>query len=285
MHQEDDIVEEVLIEETGNQIENFTLKTTSARSSLMRRAPFIIGLTLLYFVLRQLDHNYVFNPVNADIFLVLVIIAFVSSIYALSLLVQTPADEYYKKQVYRLFKRTNDVLDFLSVIPALMVLFTLANMFFISFSPISGSSMEPNFHDDEAVVFTHFNVNYERYDVVIIYVEELSDPYLIKRIIGLPGETVLIENNEVYINGDLLPQTFIDQNEVKTYCYNSDDINRCEFTVSADAYFVLGDNRDGKAVPDEINGYSIDSRSFGEVPLEDLFGKVKLTFKDYNILN
>ncbi|QMS85413.1 signal peptidase I [Candidatus Xianfuyuplasma coldseepsis] len=285
MHDEEDMIPTLDEEESIDQIENYTLQTTSARSSLLRRAPFIIGMTVLYFVLRQLDHNFVFNPVNADIFLLLIIVAFVTSIFALSLVVQTKQEELHKKQLYRLFKRTNDVLDFLSVIPTLMVLFTLANMFFISFSPISGSSMEPNYHDNEAVIFTHFNVSYERYDVVILYVEEYQDPYLIKRIIGLPGETVLIDNNEVYIDGELLPQTFIDQDTVKTYCYNSDDIDTCEFTVTDNSYFVLGDNRDGKAVVGEISGYSRDSREFGVVPYEDLFGKVILSFKDYNLLN
>ncbi len=267
------------------EVESFTLETTSQRSSLMRRIPIVFTLSLLYFVLRGFDPNYVFNPVNADIFIFLNILAMVSSIYGLSLVVKVKEEEYHFKNVYKIFKRTNEILDFFGVIPALMVIFTVVNMTFVSFSPISGTSMEPNFHDDEAVIFQHNLDSFERFDVVIIYVEELVDPYLIKRVIGLPGETVVIDHNEIYINGELLVQDFIDQDLVTTYCISASDINYCEFQVPQNEYFVLGDNRDGHAVVGQVSGYSVDSRTFGTVPVTDIFGKVILTFKDYNLLD
>ena len=86
------------------------------------------------------------------------------------------------------------------------------------------------------------------------------------------------------IDGVLLEQSFIDQDEIKTYCVTGHNINYCSFMVPDNSYFVLGDNRDGNAI-DTPSGYSIDSRTFGSVPIEDIYGKVILQFKDYNLLN
>ena len=152
--------------------------------------------------------------------------------------------------------------------------------------------MEPNFSDDQAVLFSHLSDQYERFDVVIIYRDNEAHPYLIKRIIGLPNETVRISNNEIYINDVLLPQDFIDQNVIKTYCTNQNisdfgvytDNQNCSFTVPENAYFVLGDNRDGNGI-EPSTGYSLDSRYFGPITTENIYGKVVFTFKDYNLIN
>lgn len=268
-----------------DQVEDFTLESTTVFQSLMRRLPLVLGATLLYFIIRSFDPNYIFNPVNSNLFELMAIGILIYGVFSILVLKGIDKTTMYLKTTYQKYKKVNDILDFLSIVPLLMLLITVLNIFFISFSPISGTSMEPNFHDDQAVVFSHINDEYKRFDVVIIFVAELSDPYLIKRVIGLPGETVVIDDNDIFINGVLLVQDFIDQDVVKTYCVSGHDINYCSFTVPLDSYFVLGDNRDGKAIQDAISGYSIDSRTFGSVPKEDIFGKVILTFKDFNLLN
>lgn len=282
-----DVEEEVVevVEEIVDQFEDYTLDTTSERSSLLRRLPLVLGTTLLYFIIRGFDPNYVFNPVNANVFELIAFIILVFSLFSLMLLVRLDRTTFHMKETLTKVKRVNDILDFFSVVPVLMLLITLVNIFFVSFSPISGTSMEPNFHDDQAVIFSHLNPKYERFDVVIVYVESLNDPYLIKRIIGLPGETVLIDDNEIYIDGVLLVQDFIDQEQVNTYCVSGQYINYCSFTVPENSYFVLGDNRDGHAVDGVVSGYSIDSRTFGSVSVDDIYGKVIVTFKDYNLLD
>jgi signal peptidase I len=286
--QNDENIEVISIEEDAeiliDQVEDFTLETTSIRSSLMRRLPLVLGTTVAYFILRTFDKNYIFNPVNSSLFEVIAMFILFYSIFSLIAIVRLKETTYHLKDTYTKFKKVDGILDFLSVVPILMLVVTVLNVFFISFSPISGTSMEPNYHDDEAVVFAHFTVTYKRFDVVIVYVEQQSEPYLIKRIIGLPGETVLIDDNEIYIDGVLLEQSFIDQDEIKTYCVTGHNINYCSFMVPDNSYFVLGDNRDGNAI-DTPSGYSIDSRTFGSVPIEDIYGKVILQFKDYNLLN
>lgn len=259
-----------------DQEENFTQETTSERSSLLRRSWIAIIASILFVVLSSLDHNIVFNPVVSPIFLVLGLVVFLIAIGLLITGLRLPLESYVKKSTYQLVKRQNNVMEFLVVLPVLMVIFTVINAFFLSFSPISGTSMEPNFHDGEVVIFSHISKEYERFDVIIIYAEAQQEPYLIKRVIGLPGEQVVIDHNEIYIDGVLIEQDFIDQDAVYTACVNSDDRDYCEFTVPADSYFVLGDNRDGHGLVDQPSGYSIDSRStsIGSIHRDETFGKV-----------
>jgi len=267
-----------------DQVEDYTVESTSIRSILMRRLPQVFGMTLLYFILRNFDENYVFNPVNNSLFEVVGVFILFYALFAFYAVKRLKETTFHTPDTYLKLKRVNDILDFLSIIPMLMLIVTVLNVFFVSFSPISGTSMDPNFHDDQAVVFSHIGVTYERFDVIIIEEDSLNEPYLIKRIIGLPGETVVIDHNEIYIDGVLLEQDFIDQEVVKTYCILGNSLNYCEFNVPDNSYFVLGDNRDGNAI-DQPSGYSVDSRTFGSVDEDNIFGKVILTFKDYNLLN
>lgn len=260
---------------------DYTFETITERTSLLRRLSVILLITPLFAVLSRLDPHRPFNPVTSGLFLSLGFVVFVLSIVLLVDARKTAPETFHDKEVYLKSMRQNSMLEFLVVLPVLMLVFTIVNMFFLSFSPISGTSMEPNFHDHEAVVFSHLSNRYERFDVIILYEESLDDPYLIKRVIGLPGETLVIDDNEIFINGVSIYQDFIDTNQIKTYCRGS-DINYCSFEIPMDSYFVLGDNRDGNAVAS--SGYSIDSRTFGAVHEDDIFGKVVWTFRDFNLL-
>ena len=287
MNEQNEVIEEQeeIVEMLVDQKDDFTIEAMSIRKTLRFRVPIILFEILMFHTLLLFDSNIDFNPVNSNIFsgitvFILLIIAF---IYFLNF--HTRNREYFSKSYYKRYKALHEVFDFLSVIPHLVLIITILNMSIVSFSPISGSSMEPNYHDNEAVVFSHMKDTYERFDVIIIFENSLSDPYLIKRVVGLPGETVVIDNNEIYINGELIIQDFIDQTLVHTYCVNGGNSNYCSFTVPSDSYFVLGDNRDGKAQDDTISGYSIDSRTFGSVNVEDIYGKVIWKFKDFNFLN
>ncbi len=282
---EEKTFEELL--ETDYQIESFTVRKTL-------RFRVIVGLvlTLLFLFIRRVDVYEAFNPINSFAFTIIALVIVIYCAVVLFVDYSTNENEYHKKEVYSRYKALNSIYDYFSIVPYLLVIFTVLNMFVFSFSPISGSSMEPNYSDDEAVVFSHLSDTYERFDVVIVYIEEFSDPYLIKRVIGLPGEKVIIDDNKIFIEVDgvktRIEQDFLDTTRVDTVCYDNTGTDRtyCEWELGDEEYFVLGDNRDGNGDDDFTSaGYSLDSRRFDEVPVSDIYGKVVLKFRDFNILN
>ena len=107
-------------------------------------------------------------------------------------------------------------------------------------------------------------------------------PFYLKRIIGLPGDHITIDHNVITINGVVIDQEFLeDENgsiNVYTYCDTS-QLEVCEFNVPVNSYFVLGDNRE----------HSLDSRypSLGYVSKEQMYGRVIIQFNNIlrSILN
>ncbi|MCD8012648.1 MAG: signal peptidase I, partial [Lachnospiraceae bacterium] len=99
----------------------------------------------------------------------------------------------------------------------------------------------------------------QRFDVVVFPFQYQEDTYYIKRIIGLPGETVQIVDGEIYINGDELEESY-GYEEIKNAGLASTEI-----TLGEQEYFVLGDNRND----------STDSRepSVGNITRDQIVGK------------
>lgn len=267
--------------------EDYTIETMKVRKTLRFRTFGAVIATLLFFTLRYLDPNVDFNNVNSPIFLIanFFVLLLGAIIYFYDNSVRTI--QYKQDTTFRSYKLFNNVMEIAVVVSYLSLTITVINMFFFSLSPITGTSMMPNYSDDDAVIFSHINDGYERYDVVIVHQNSDTTPYLIKRVVGLPGETVSIDNNRIFINDVLLIEEYINSEQVKTYCTNRNigtytDQDHCSFEVGVNEYFVLGDNRDGNAVSNA--GTSIDSRYFGPVDVNDIYGKVVLKFKDYNII-
>jgi signal peptidase I len=254
------------------------------KRKLSWKVPLVVLLVLGHEVLKMIDPYKDFNPTQSTLFeVILIITVFVGLSYWLFNRT-TDSIEYEKPFVHTLYKIWHSMVDYLMIIPVLVFIVTVTNMFFFSFSPISGTSMAPNLSDEEAVIFSHIYDELERFDVVIVYEDSLNEPYLIKRVIGLPGETITIENGRVYVDGSLLDEPLIDASIVETLCVQNGD-ETCTFDVEMDAYFVLGDNRNGQALSAQPSGYSIDSRTFGTVTKTDIYGRVVFQFKDYNILD
>ncbi len=83
----------------------------------------------------------------------------------------------------------------------------------------------------------------ERYDIIVFPYKYREKTYYIKRIIGLPGETVLIRDGTVYINGEPLDEDY----GVEPIAIGNEGTAREELTLGDDEYFVLGDNRNHSA--------------------------------------
>ncbi|HXF70448.1 MAG TPA: signal peptidase I [Thermoflexus sp.] len=127
---------------------------------------------------------------------------------------------------------------------------------------IEGSSMEPNLHDGEYVLINKVSYWFSpprRGDVVVFRFPHDPSRDFIKRIIGLPGETVAIRDGKVFINGRPLEEPYIRGPMVYTYG---------PVTLGPDEYFVLGDNRNA----------SNDSHNWGTLPRSAIIGKAELIY-------
>lgn len=138
---------------------------------------------------------------------------------------------------------------------------------------VSGDSMNNTLHDGQTLWINKFDKHYDRFDIIVFRhgasVDDdgyaIGDENLIKRVIGLPGETVRIdEKGRIYINGEELNENYGKD--------TIDDPGRAvkEVKLADDEYFVLGDNRND----------SLDSRYevVGNIKKSDIIGKL---FKKY----
>ena len=129
---------------------------------------------------------------------------------------------------------------------------------------VRGASMEPNFYDHEYLIIDELSYRLgdpERGDIVVFEYPRDPDQFFIKRVIGLPGETVEVSNGEITIYNDENPVGRVLEEE---YIGSERTLGKKKVELNPNEYFVLGDNR----------GYSLDSRSFGPIIDEDIIGKV-----------
>lgn len=130
---------------------------------------------------------------------------------------------------------------------------------------VSGNSMYPTFHNGEYLIVDELSKyvgEYRRGDVVILRYPVDPSKYFIKRIVGLPGETVAIRNGAVTISGGKLEKP-IALGEPYVKNTKDEDLSR---TLTNEEYFVMGDNR----------AQSSDSRIWGPVPAHLMDGKALL---------
>lgn len=151
------------------------------------------------------------------------------------------------------------------VILALVIVIPIRYFVFQPFI-VKGLSMEPNFHDGDYLIIDEFTYHFrelQRGEVVVFkYPNDPSQRY-IKRIIGLPGETIEIENGKVMIFNPEGSKTLEESNYLSSFAFTSGNLR---MTLDENDYFVLGDNRSS----------SSDSRRWGVLPRENIIGRVFL---------
>ncbi|MCP4216125.1 MAG: signal peptidase I [bacterium] len=131
---------------------------------------------------------------------------------------------------------------------------------------IKGHSMLPNLKDKERIIIYKWGIKsgLERFDIIVLNKPDSPNRTIIKRVIGLPGETVEIKEGEVYIDNIKIDQPFLSPN--KNVFFKR--IHMAPLKIRDGHYFVLGDNR----------VVSRDSRSFGTVPTNIIRGKAALRY-------
>lgn len=126
---------------------------------------------------------------------------------------------------------------------------------------VDGFSMIPTLQDGEFVLVSKLNYQFgkvERGDIIVFHFPMDPEQELIKRVIGLPGDTIGVQNGKVSVNGQVLEEPYI----AATPAYSGD------WTVPDDHLFVLGDNRND----------SSDSHSWGFLPFEKVVGKAVVIY-------
>ena len=126
---------------------------------------------------------------------------------------------------------------------------------------VSGASMEPNFSGGHYLMIDELTYRFrepQRGEVVVFRHTGNEDVFYIKRLIGLPGEHIIVRNGQIAINDKTLQEDYLGSAN-----RTSGNIDR---QLGADEYFVLGDNR----------YYSFDSRQWGVLPEKNIIGLVRL---------
>ena len=161
-----------------------------------------------------------------------------------------------------------DTIKYLIII--CIILFIM--LFIFSVTTVVGDSMHPTLKDGEVLILNKFKYKFsdiKREDIISLKYADTK--YLIKRVIGLPGDKIEIISNKLYINGIQYPENYL-----------SKDLNYKDFKLSdlgyevipEDMYLVLGDNRE----------ISLDSRKIGLIKKTDINGKISFRFWPLNKL-
>ena len=147
-------------------------------------------------------------------------------------------------------KKLKELMPYIIII----VVVLLVRSFIVTPGLVNGSSMEPTLYNNELVLINKIGLNkgIDRYDIVVVKYENST---IIKRVIGLPYETVEYINDTLYIDGEIV-NTKVDFEYTKDF----------KLTAGKNEYIVLGDNRN----------ISKDSRIIGPVKERDIIGKVDL---------
>mgnify|MGYP002431315496 FL=1 len=147
-------------------------------------------------------------------------------------------------------KKLKELMPYIIIV----VVVLLVRSFIVTPGLVNGSSMEPTLYNNELVLINKIGLNkgIDRYDIVVVKYENST---IIKRVIGLPYETVEYINDTLYIDGEIV-NTKVDFEYTKDF----------KLTAGKNEYIVLGDNRN----------ISKDSRIIGPVKERDIIGKVDL---------
>ena len=156
-----------------------------------------------------------------------------------------------------------EVLLFVRDVAVCMAVVLLISNFVIRPVEVLGSSMYPTLQDKEFGFSNLIGMRMDgirRFDIVIIYVDP-KEKYLVKRVVGLPGETVSYTGGQLYINGEAVAEEFFDEEYRSSFSTFMEDVK--PVTLGEDEYFCLGDNRP----------HSSDSRVYGPFKSEQIRSK------------
>ncbi len=161
------------------------------------------------------------------------------------------------------------IKEVLEVVAIALVTVFIIRHFLVQPFLVSGASMEPNFSDGNYLLIDEITYRFrepERGEVIVFRYPNNPATYFIKRIVGLPGETVELKDGKIFANGE-----FIEEDYLPDSLQSRDNLST---KLKADEYFVVGDNR----------SHSFDSRNWGPVNRDKIIGVARLRVFPFNKL-
>ncbi|OGE27072.1 signal peptidase I [Candidatus Daviesbacteria bacterium RIFCSPHIGHO2_02_FULL_41_14] len=183
-------------------------------------------------------------------------------------------DQTFEDQSFGSKLKSNviELIEFVAIMAAILV---VIRFFVAEPHKVSGSSMVPNFHDKDYIITNKLAVKLgelQRGQVIILTNPRNNDQVFIKRIIGLPGERIKLQDGLVYLNNKSLQEPYL-ATDLKTpgesFLQDGEEV-----VVPNGQYFVMGDNR----------GASSDSREFGPITKELIIGQAFFRYWPINQL-
>lgn len=144
----------------------------------------------------------------------------------------------------------------------IVVVVIIIKSFVVTPIRVNGPSMEPTLHHKDIMILNktaYYFSEPKRFDIVVVKTDK---NYIIKRVIGLPGEEIVYQNNELFVNGNKVKEKL---DNLETADFTTEELGSKR--IPDHCYLVLGDNR----------GNSYDSRSIGFVKKNQLMGKTSFT--------
>ncbi len=179
----------------------------------------------------------------------------------------------------------NEITEWIKALAIAGILVFVIRWFLVSPFIVDGPSMQPNFWDRERIIVNKIIYDIrepQRGEVIVFHVPDEGRDF-IKRVIGIPGDTVKVEGDTLYINGQPVEETYAYEKahaEGGLYNRNDGDFPNNEFpdgVVPKGTVFVMGDNRSN----------SEDSRMIGYIPKDRIVGRADLIFwpiKDFSLV-
>jgi signal peptidase I len=163
-----------------------------------------------------------------------------------------------KKKKIKKSSFVSEFIDLVKMIVISFIIVTVLTTWFIKPIRVKGESMYPTLDDGSLALSGIINMinGIERFDVVTVY-QDYKDQYLIKRVIGLPNDTIEFKANNLYINNELVEQSFLKKEYTDNF---SEFTNDFKIVLTEDQYFLMGDNRPN----------SSDSRVYGPFEIEQI---------------
>lgn len=171
---------------------------------------------------------------------------------------------HFRMVIYNFF-------NFLKTIALIVILALVIRIFLIQPYIVEGQSMEPAFSDRDYLITEKVSYRFGnpvRGEVIIFHPPDDMKTSYIKRVVGLPGETVSIQSGKVYINGQPINEPYLLTNEGTLVASGT----QLSITLTGDQFFVLGDNRN----------HSRDSRELGPIPRQNIISHVWFRLYPFN---